>query len=627
MKTEINGSEREIDLAQIRFLDGYEVPAGLISDSARKSWERLRRSGLRPDARARFDYIDLQTASSEDARTRTLIACAEPEMDALHHALNSTKSTVLCVDPAGFILTTRQLLADGKASSSPALRPGQSVRENDVGTNAPACVIADHRPLLIRRGEHYLNDLKNYVCAGAPIFDPTGELAGVLNVSSAELEQQPSLLDHVKLAARAIENRLFRSLPNVKLLQFHFMPDLVSTVAQGLIAVTPDKSVLGINFSAFRMLGISHDDARRLMLDDIFENSGSMLNATDLVEVRSCRSGQRYCLRELSGEGTTIHHPTPPKHRKTNPGRTDNIDDDRAAFAFTAGAKALTRNLPLMIRGETGTGKEVLARAVHDAHDASAPFIAVNCSAIPEALMESELFGYNDGAFTGARKGGQPGAFQQAHGGTLFLDEIGDATLTLQAKLLRVLQEGVISRLGGGSPVRVDVRVISATHRDIAAMIAQGTFREDLFYRLNGLTVTLPPLRDRRDKGAIIDRLLTTIAMDGSVPTLSDDARRHLITHVWPGNIRQMRQVLAAAAALADDPCRISLDDVARQLSQSGDAAAPTTSSGPDLAAMQLDVIRETLRATKGNVAAASRRLNISRTTIYNHLRRDVNPP
>jgi sigma-54 dependent transcriptional regulator, acetoin dehydrogenase operon transcriptional activator AcoR len=323
---------------------------------------------------------------------------------------------------------------------------------------------------------------------------------------------------------------------------------------------------------------------------------------------------------------------------------------DAQMDALTAKVRrVLDRDIPILLLGETGTGKELLARAIHqDSARARQPFVAVNCASIPETLIESELFGYEEGAFTGARRKGAVGKIVQAHGGTLFLDEIGDMPLSLQARLLRVLQERQVTPLGGGKPVPVDLMLVAATHRPLREMIAAQTFREDLYYRINGLVVKLPPLRERTDLDAIVQKLLRA-ECGGRLPALSDDVLALLRGYHWPGNIRQLANVLRTAAVMAGPDAVITRahlsDDFIEDATQASAGAAsvapvaaaaspgtavPVAAAAPEalppdgastLEALELQTIRRILDECGGNISVASKRLGISRNTIYRKLR------
>ncbi|HEY0859142.1 MAG TPA: sigma 54-interacting transcriptional regulator, partial [Albitalea sp.] len=325
--------------------------------------------------------------------------------------------------------------------------------------------------------------------------------------------------------------------------------------------------------------------------------------------------------------------------------------------------RVLNRDIPLLILGETGTGKELLARAVHqDSNRAKQTFVAVNCASIPESLIEAELFGYEDGAFTGARRKGACGRIVQANGGTLFLDEIGDMPLALQARLLRVLQERCVTPLGSKNSIVVDIAVIGATHRNLRDMIEARTFREDLYYRLNGLVVRLPALRERSDLEVVARRILAAECPQAT-PEISPSVMALFRRYAWPGNIRQLANVLRTAAVMSAGEAQITemhlsddfLEDAQRVRADSPApvpaaaapspamhaAAAPSPAlpvETPDqpvvsppmpdakgnartLGEAEIDMIREALAAANGNISVASRRLGISRNTIYRKLR------
>ena len=289
--------------------------------------------------------------------------------------------------------------------------------------------------------------------------------------------------------------------------------------------------------------------------------------------------------------------------------------------------------IPLLLHGETGTGKDVLARALHaSSARREQPFVAVNCAALPDTLIEAELFGYRPGAFTGASRQGAPGRLREAHGGTLLLDEIGDMPLALQARLLRVLEDRQVTPLGGGAAVAVDFRLICASHRRLKDEVAAGRFREDLYYRLAGLTLNLPPLRERADLSELLARLLHTEAPDRRLGV--DAEALALLTRCrWPGNVRQLAQVVRTAVALLDDDAtRLTLEALPEDLRAEVVGEAPLAPAAGAATASHADVedlrqltdarIRATLAAVGGNVSEAARRLGVSRNTLYRRVRR-----
>ena len=287
------------------------------------------------------------------------------------------------------------------------------------------------------------------------------------------------------------------------------------------------------------------------------------------------------------------------------------------------GLKAARTDFPVLLTGETGTGKEVFARAIHNASSrAEKPMVSINCAAIPTELLESELFGYADGAFTGARKGGKPGKFQLANGGTLFLDEIGDMPLSMQAKILRALQEREVEPVGGSGPVSVDVRVISATRRNLPALIEAGEFREDLYYRLNVINIELPPLRCRRaDILELANHFLARLNQEFQRSTvLSPEVKQCFANYQWPGNIRELDNVIKGAYATCDG-FTIDMRDLPGKMSQPRGPAVPGAGSGKQLAELMNDYEREiilaVLRDKGGNCQRAAEELGIHRSALY----------
>ena len=289
----------------------------------------------------------------------------------------------------------------------------------------------------------------------------------------------------------------------------------------------------------------------------------------------------------------------------------------------------MDHDIALVISGETGTGKEVFARALHRASSRSeGPFVPVNCAAIPENLIESELFGYGRGAFTGARKEGMRGKIAQSDGGTLFLDEIGDMPLALQTRLLRVLEDRVVAPLGSEDAIEVDLKVISATHRSIEDLVADGRFREDLYYRLNGMTLCLPPLRMRSDRSELIKRALTLESNALTNATIAPSALRALEAYHWPGNIRQLRNVLRTACALSEDSV-IGLADLPPQLmamaapsSTEREASTSVPEQAGTLAAAERDALIQALDGCRWNITRTAQFLGMSRNTLYRKLRK-----
>ncbi|HEX2013445.1 MAG TPA: sigma 54-interacting transcriptional regulator, partial [Roseateles sp.] len=415
-------------------------------------------------------------------------------------------------------------------------------------------------------------------------------------------------------------------------LRLHAHAEGLGTVAEGLLALSEDGWIVGANSTALELLGLPRaaigatplEQALGLELCTLW-SGGRAPRACPLPDGRTLwlRLEPGRSALTLPAAAQRTAPPTAP------PDALAALDGGDASLQgqIERARRVLDKPIALLLQGESGVGKELFARACHDSGSRRGrPFVALNCAALPEGLIEAELFGYRPGAFTGAAREGAPGRLREAQGGTLFLDEIGDMPLPMQARLLRVLQERQVQPLGGGAPVALDFALICATHRPLRREVEAGRFREDLFYRINGLALRLPPLRERSDLAALVARLLREIAPQREIALASallQDFRRYR----WPGNVRQLANALRTACALLGDaelligPQHLP-DDLAEDL---GGAAAPAAQAAVDAEAdLRLHARRQIERVLQdcaGNVSEAARRLGISRNTLYRQLR------
>jgi len=403
-----------------------------------------------------------------------------------------------------------------------------------------------------------------------------------------------------------------------------------------------DATIIAVDETALWLLGAKSRAAlvgRRI--DEVFEVNGEQLVdpirhlQTGLRPVRDTVFGRSFFLSldhstARTPSSTSLPTPkevlqfAPPQARKSSLTLEELAGEDPQMLRNIRNAQRIAGSrVPVMIQGPTGAGKEVFARALHAASDRAArPFVGLNCAAIPESLIESELFGYSSGAFTGARKGGMKGKILQASGGTLFLDEIGDMQLTLQTRLLRVLEEQEVMPLGTEAAFKVDLRVVCASHQNLKAMIARGQFREDLYYRLNGITLELPPLARRTDKERLIREFFATETSDGQSAAIEREAFQKLLDYSWPGNVRELRNVIRTALAICDGGV-IQVSDLPTEIRQ---PEVPQCNSWVAACNRPPTLERETLveciRECKGNMSRVAQRLGVSRNTLYRRCKR-----
>ena len=415
------------------------------------------------------------------------------------------------------------------------------------------------------------------------------------------------------MAATQIENGLFRECHRTDvLIALHSRVEYLHTLSAGLLAVDPGGMVLAANSQARLLLqglpvtrGRRIEDLFRARFDDLLLASRN--NETLRLEDRvgSLFAAKLENVRVVRPVAVpALAAPAAPR-----PGFV--AEDEAVAGAVRRAEAAARRKLPMLLCGETGTGKEQLARHAHAASGRKGAFVPVNCAALPESLAEAEMFGHSEGAFTGARRQGAPGLVLEADGGTLFLDEIGEMKLPLQAMLLRLLDDWTVRPVGGGRRRQADVLLVAATNADLSVCIASGRFRSDLFYRLNTVEITLPPLRVREDFAAIAWHLLGSIAPGWMIDEAAIAALRRL---PWSGNIRELRSLLTRLT-LADSHGSIGADAI-------GGRAKEPIPERP-LRELLLERIRTVHRETKGNVSETARQLGVSRNTVYRGLLND----
>ena len=588
------------------------VPSNLLAVEIYESWLRCVALGLDSTRPPSIDLASPKVLRSEQEQRVLLRGLALAEMRTLHDQIAGSNFLIAFATPEGMLLDIVADQSFANTSEARNIRPGSLWSEALCGTNGIGTAAFLKRPVVVHGSEHYFPSFGSLTCAASPIFAPDGSLAGILDASSDCVSRQTHTAALVCMAATQIENGLFRERHHRDILiAFHNRGEYLHTLTAGLIAVDDSGRILAANQAARILLhGLPTTPGRSFT--DIFRTRFS-----SFMDEGRLRERQRLQDEVGSSFIATIEHPNVSpmlravtKPRVSAPAVTPtpfiSIDPVVARIVQQTEAAA-QRKMPILIRGETGTGKEQLARHAHAASGRSGSFVAVNCAALPESLIEAELFGYGEGAFTGARKGGSAGLVKEADGGTLFLDEIGDMPVTLQAVLLRFLDDWTVRPVGGAKR-QVDVLLISATNADLSESIAKGRFRPDLLFRLNTLEVTLPSLAKRSDFQAIAEHLLATI---DARRTLSPRLVDHLTKCGWPGNIRELRNVLSRLTLQTEDSV-IDYPEVALIAGQHTEEGRSGTLQGRHRAQ-----VLSTYAETGNNVSETARRLGVSRNTIY----------
>ncbi|MFZ1607114.1 sigma-54-dependent Fis family transcriptional regulator [Candidatus Aalborgicola defluviihabitans] len=622
------------------------VPVNVIQSELARSWLRCWQHGLQPMGRmpGAPNASGAQLARELD-RQRELVAHARPVMEFLHEQTLGSDSMSILAGADGMLLHTMGDPQFMGRAERVALRVGATWQEQFRGTNAIGTALVDARAVVVHAEEHYLERNSFLTCAAVPIYDPKGHILGALDVSGDHRGYHRHTLALVRSAARMIEHRLFDTRHDPRQwcglrLRFHIQPEGIGTVAEGLLAVTEVGQLAGANATALELLGLdwqslSHTSVSAVLAETMTQLLDWGRRASNSPHVVHTRLGHAVWVR-VEAARLMLQTQTLQAQPATQTVTTVKPQDALAALdtgdsvfcsAITRARKLMGKPIAILLQGESGVGKEVFARAAHRSGPrGEQAFVAVNCAALPENLIEAELFGYQGGAFTGARREGAPGRIREAHGGTLFLDEIGDMPLPLQARLLRVLQERVVVPLGGGKPVPVDFCLVCATHRDLPTEMQAGRFREDLYYRLNGLTLRLPPLRERSDLGALMEQELMALAPGRGI-AIAPDVRQALHHYRWPGNMRQLSNALRTACALLDDDDDTIgwahlPDDLLQTIKPCADTAGVpmgTVDEGttPDLRTLSHQTIERTVEQCDGNLSEAARLLGISRNTLY----------
>jgi len=637
---------RQHALTQARLLFNQQgaVPGGIVAEPILRSWRRCADLGFDMRGVRRAELMTQGELREAQQRNEALRRLSEPAMSYLRRQAGGNGNLVILSDAQGLVLDSDGDTGFASRASRVALMPGAPWDEAAAGTNAIGTALVEGRPIAVHGAEHYFEPNRILTCAAVPITDSEGRMLGVLDLSSQAREVRPDVLALVRAAVDVIEHRLFeQAYEHYAVLRLHADASALGAPGEGLLAFQGDV-LIGANRRALQALGLAATALGVYRYADVFD--GELERCPDAAGRVQARAGTSYHARlrlPRSRPPRPVAPALPLGESPTEAKRPVAPSFDAATLGALARAVHLSdAGISILLQGETGVGKEVFARELHArGKRAAGPFVAVNCAALPESLIESELFGYEDGAFTGARRQGSKGLLRQAHGGVLFLDEIGDMPLLLQSRLLRVLQTREVSPLGAARPVPVDFALVCATHRPLAHDGADAPVRPDLYFRIAEYTVTLEPLRARADR---LELLRGLWAAQGPGPMLPPHIEALLAAYSWPGNYRQLAAVLRNMHVLAGPSGVVDADMLPAELLQAkglppgllpttgllptdvqptrdarhaADAAAAADSGMEDLQSITDTAIRDALAAHGGNVSRAARALGVHRSTVY----------
>lgn len=619
--------------------ENYIVNHQISKDTRREiseSWKRCRKLGTDP-----YGGIGPEVSGKElDSRIKVkeeLLSIARPIMDSVYEIIKDTVYSVVITDQDGIILDA--LITDPIRIKSQDLNflPGSKWDEKSVGTNAIGTALAIDQPIQVVGAEHYCITHHDWTCSAAPIHDSRGNIIGCLDLSGRVQDVHIHTFGIAVSAAKSIEKQM-------KILETYKLMDTVfESMLDGLMIVDEEYQIKNVNTKFASIFMLNMEEVYRLNVKDMLKDvdvENTVFRKKKQVRYADCsltvKNNRIDCMlnifpiefdHNVIGAGLIIRESKQVRKEvnqivgfKANYQFENIITQDKKMLDTISFAKKIAKtNCTVLIEGESGTGKELFAQSIHNASGrAEGPFIAINCAALPKELVESELFGYDKGSFTGALREGNPGKFELANGGTIFLDEIGEIPLEIQAKLLRVLDNHTIRRIGGKHERSLDVRVIAATNRNLLEEISRKSFRSDLYYRLNVINIKLIPLRER--KGDIVKLAEFFLeALNNENPHnpkyLSSSFKEAIEKFEWEGNVREVQNSIQRAYYLCETDC---IDDSCLPQKQNeGFMKSRALYENKNFQQIEKESIISALNECNGNVIAAAKLLNIGKSTIY----------
>lgn len=582
---------------------------------------------------------------------KELIEISKLYIDMVFSAVSDNEFIIVLTDNNGCILYIKGAEENSIKLDCDNLTVGAYMDEQNIGTNAMGTAIKEDKCVQITANEHYIAGLQGLTCSAAPIHNTNNQIIGTLNLTGRSIMKHPHTLGLVVFGVKAIENEMDnRKISNILTQTYNYMESVIDNLDKGIMILDKDGKITNINNLGAEIFNrdkeaLINEEAHYILPDlgNIFEEIDTEKRST--VKEVKFKHTSRYKTKlvfkgiehkeKIIGMVVTMSNEKEETDINNATGAFLNFNDiigESAAIVNVITNSKIISNSPstVLIEGESGTGKEVLAQAMHNySLRRNNKFVAINCGAIPENIIESELFGYEDGTFTGGKKGGKPGKFEVANGGTLFLDEIGEMPLDMQVNLLRVLQEGRVTRLGGSTEIPIDVRVIAATNKNLKKEVKKGTFREDLYYRLCVIPIKLPPLRERKgDVEKLIEYFLRikSFKLNKQMPEIKKELYDNLLSYSWPGNIRQLENYIENIVNLDGNLSFDLLEDSDEKMNEvlpkeiihnTLDEKYDDDKKNFDLEGLESKTIKEAIKSYDKNMTKIAKALGISRNTLY----------
>ncbi|WP_114767663.1 sigma-54-dependent Fis family transcriptional regulator [Vibrio rhodolitus] len=577
-----------------------ELQALKAHDWLMSSWNRSSAAGLNEKKKPHDTQIPRSSLQERKFQAKALISAVELcALPLFNQMMARTDSRLILSDVDGVLVGSWGQERFRDKLTAIALNTGACWLERLKGTNAIGTALIEKKPVSVVGDQHFIRSHRFISCTASPIYGPRGDIIGVLDVTSEQQKHDEATKLVVYNMAQLVENHLLSQVPNASLrVSMAIKESVLQSSWEGVLVADGDGNIVAHNRVATQLL-----DVQQLL--------GS--NVDELLQ----QASQHQAIITYSQRLDSKKSPSAVK----NAAHCLHAGDAQIESAWQQATKILGNDISLLISGETGAGKGEFVKALHKYSDrAKQPLVNVNCGALPSNLIESELFGHVAGAFTGASSKGYLGKIRQADKGILFLDEIGEMPLEAQCRLLGVLQDKEVTPLGSTQQHKVDIQVIAATHQNLLDLVEQGKFRQDLYYRLNGLEISLPALRQREDKPALIESIYRKYAQPEQ--TLDAKLLELLMNYTWPGNVRELDNVLKVAALISQGERFTQLEHIPSHLRNSM-VAQPAIGDESQRGLKQTleEQLLATYQAQNQNVSRTSKLLGISRNTVYRKLR------